>query len=341
MRRLRAKDAVCLLAAAVALTSPAQAAVECWNPEQAIAAKLRDLQSRLIAATLRCRAARHDIVPSYNEFVRANISGLQGANALLKSRFEQGYGATGAAEYDRFVTRLANRYGAETTDQAHCEAMRTVAEEAAAARGDAGRLLAIGDRLAIGDPLGTELKLAGGQCAASPALVTASALPSAAPAAPAPAKPEAAHVLAVGSQEQADGAAPAQIEAAKPLKVNQDAGASASTVALQIDVHEVENGAEVLVELPGVAQADIDVQLVGKVVTIAGQKRRPAQDGELQHAGRAYGSFERAVPLSFEPDPNQVRARLNDGVLTITLLRSAQETSRKIEVRTGDSPVSE
>ena len=35
---------------------PAQAGEGCWNPTQVAAAKVRDLQSRLMVATLRCSA---------------------------------------------------------------------------------------------------------------------------------------------------------------------------------------------------------------------------------------------------------------------------------------------
>ena len=67
-----------MLGAAVALTLggavPAQAAMSCWNDTEVAAARVRDLQSRLMVDALRCRAFGIDILGAYNEFVRSNRS---------------------------------------------------------------------------------------------------------------------------------------------------------------------------------------------------------------------------------------------------------------------------
>ena len=43
------------------VATPAQAAMGCWNQTQVAAAKVRDLQSRLMVATLRCQAMGVDV----------------------------------------------------------------------------------------------------------------------------------------------------------------------------------------------------------------------------------------------------------------------------------------
>ena len=99
---------------------PAQAAMGCWNSTQVAAAKVRDLQSRLMVATLRCQAMGADVTEPYNRFVRANRETIQGANAVLLAQFRSGYGSQGQTQYDRFATALANIYGADATDHAIC-----------------------------------------------------------------------------------------------------------------------------------------------------------------------------------------------------------------------------
>ena len=150
-------------AAAVMLCAamPAQAAMGCWNSTQVAAAKVRDLQSRLMVATLRCQAMGADVTPAYNRFVRANRATIQGANAVLLAQFRTGYGSQAQTHYDRFATALANIYGADATDDAVCADTAALAEEAAAANGDISLLVAIEDRF------GFSSELPGGQCSIS------------------------------------------------------------------------------------------------------------------------------------------------------------------------------
>ena len=145
---------------------PAQAAMQCWNETQAAAAQIRDLQSRLMVATMRCRAMGINITNAYNRFVVANRSTIQGANGILRGQFRSGYGIEGERHYDRFATALANAYGGDETDPWTCAEAEDMAFEAADARGDIGRLLHLADRL------GPPPRLPGGRCGISFAEVT-------------------------------------------------------------------------------------------------------------------------------------------------------------------------
>ena len=154
-----------LFAAAATLlcvSMPAHAVMGCWNPTQVAAAKVRDLQSRLMVATLRCQAAHADVTEAYNRFVRANRETIQGANQVLLAQFRTGFGASqGEAQYDHFATALANGYGGDATDPDVCADTAALADEAAAANGDIGQLVALEDRF------GFSSELPGGQCAVS------------------------------------------------------------------------------------------------------------------------------------------------------------------------------
>ena len=138
---------------------PAQAAMGCWNQRDASAAKVRDLQSRLMVASLRCRAMGFDILPSYNKFVRTSRGALQDSNGLIKARFAAAYGK-GAAQsrYDSFTTAMANTYGGDQTSQEICRETAAIAKEAAEADGDIDRLVA------IGESMGRTPRLPGGEC---------------------------------------------------------------------------------------------------------------------------------------------------------------------------------
>ena len=106
----------------------------------------------------------------------------------------------------------------------------------------------------------------------------------------------------------------------------------------RLDVREDERELCVSVDLPGVNPSDVDVRLDGDLLTISGEKKSETNE---QQAGyhvmeRGYGRFQRSVQLPFAPDPNQVQADCEHGVLTIRLPKEGQvERSRRIEVRSG------
>jgi hypothetical protein len=133
-------------AAALLFAHPAEAAMGCWGPTDAAAAKVRDLQSRLMVASLRCHAIGKDVLTAYNGFVRENRATLQAANGVLKAQFTNGYGPQGESAYDSFATALANAYGGDATTPEICDGAAAAAQEAAAAAGDADKLIAIADR---------------------------------------------------------------------------------------------------------------------------------------------------------------------------------------------------
>ncbi len=159
MSGLIKKGGLCA-AAAIALCAalPANAAMACWNDTQVAAAKVRDLQSRLMVASLRCGAMGVDVTAAYNRFVVANRRTIQNANGVILAQFRAGHGGQAQLHYDRFATALANAYGADATDRTVCADTAALAEEAAEAAGDIGQLLVISDRF------GFESALPGGRC---------------------------------------------------------------------------------------------------------------------------------------------------------------------------------
>jgi hypothetical protein len=158
MKHRAYKGVLGLAAASILFVQPAQASMACWGPKEAAAAKVRDLQSRLMVATMRCRAMGVDLLGPYNDFVRINRATIQDANGVIKAQFAAGYGRDGMNQYDRFTTALANEYGDDPTDGAVCEETAMAAVEAASARGDVTALLALADRM------GPPPSLPGGEC---------------------------------------------------------------------------------------------------------------------------------------------------------------------------------
>lgn len=93
-----------LAAIAASLTAPAQAA--CWSPAAAEAASVRDFETMLMVSTLRCRLVANDFTEDYNRFIREKRPVLIRINDELRTQFGS------LDSYDRYVTSIANSYGA-------------------------------------------------------------------------------------------------------------------------------------------------------------------------------------------------------------------------------------
>jgi HSP20 family protein len=91
--------------------------------------------------------------------------------------------------------------------------------------------------------------------------------------------------------------------------------------------------------MPGVSEKDIQVDLNEDVLVIRGEKKleKKEEKENFHFIERSYGTFQRALQLPFPVDPGQVQATFNNGVLTITLAKSAPlERSHRIQVQAGD-----
>jgi HSP20 family protein len=102
------------------------------------------------------------------------------------------------------------------------------------------------------------------------------------------------------------------------------------------------NGAEyrIVLELPGVAEGDIEITVHDGVVSVSGEKMAEREEkGESYFfSERAYGSFSRSFRLPPDADADAVHAGLKDGVLTIRVPKKAEkapEGARKVKIGTG------
>jgi hypothetical protein len=132
------------LMAAVTFGQAHAAGGDCWSAQEISAAKIRDLQTMLMVAGLRCRGTGTDVLTGYNRFVATNRVAIVEVNNRLKGHFDAAYGAVeGQRSYDRFTTALANAYGAGGSGAGDCAAMADLADDAAAARGSGATLAAL------------------------------------------------------------------------------------------------------------------------------------------------------------------------------------------------------
>jgi HSP20 family protein len=106
-----------------------------------------------------------------------------------------------------------------------------------------------------------------------------------------------------------------------------------------LDVDETEKEIIVSAELPGVEEKDIEVMIVGDVLTIKGEKKAEREDknGDGYYAERRFGSFARSLRLPFEVKDEKVDAQFKKGVLIVRVPKPAelQEAVRRIDVKSA------
>lgn len=106
----------------------------------------------------------------------------------------------------------------------------------------------------------------------------------------------------------------------------------------EIDVAETESEVRVSVELPGVAEKDVEVRLDDDMLVIRGEKRSERND-EKEHyrfTERSFGAFQRALRIPAKIDAEKIRAKFDSGVLTVTLPKDPKaENGRRIAIEPG------
>jgi len=92
-----------------------------------------------------------------------------------------------------------------------------------------------------------------------------------------------------------------------------------------LDVKDTDKELVITAELPGVDEKDFDVTLVGDLLTIKGEKKHEHEEknGEREYIERSYGAFSRTVRLPFEAGDQDVEAKFDKGVLTLTIPKPA------------------
>jgi HSP20 family protein len=106
-----------------------------------------------------------------------------------------------------------------------------------------------------------------------------------------------------------------------------------------VEVIENDKDVRVSAELPGLEDKDVEVLMGEGVLTIRGETKSEVEDKERAFSERTYGRFERRIPLAWEVDEDKIDASFKNGVLTVTMPKSAQASShvKRIAVNSTDA----
>ncbi len=106
-----------------------------------------------------------------------------------------------------------------------------------------------------------------------------------------------------------------------------------------VNIAESEKAWTISVELPGLEEKDIQVQVMGDQLVIAGERKWESEkkNKEFHRVESQYGAFQRSItlPENARTEPDAIAATYKRGMLEITLPKVEPTPAAKIPVKTG------
>lgn len=106
-----------------------------------------------------------------------------------------------------------------------------------------------------------------------------------------------------------------------------------------LDLGATDKEYSIAVEIPGVDETDVRLEIANDVLTIRGEKKHENEEKGKNYyrMERSYGSFQRTLSLPDDVDQDNVSATFKKGVLTVSMPRKALPKAdvKQIEVTTG------
>ncbi len=109
-------------------------------------------------------------------------------------------------------------------------------------------------------------------------------------------------------------------------------------LAPSLDVAETDTAYTVTMDLPGVDKQHVDIDIEGRRVSVSAKtasetEAAPDQADRVLYRERAAARYARSFTLPADVDATQADAKLENGVLTLTLPKRAAKTASRITVR--------
>jgi len=102
---------------------------------------------------------------------------------------------------------------------------------------------------------------------------------------------------------------------------------------LSLDVEETDDGYIVKANLPGIKKEDISIELKGKNLHIfAKQEESKKENGKYYRQERYCGEYQRIISLPSEIKTENINASLNNGVLSINILKAEPSKNKVIKI---------
>ena len=103
-------------------------------------------------------------------------------------------------------------------------------------------------------------------------------------------------------------------------------------VTPNVNIFETPEGYVLEAEMPGVAKDGVEISVEGTEITLTGHRRPETAAGETLFRERTVADYRRVFELDPAIDTTKVSAKMEQGILTVTLPKSERVKPRKITV---------
>jgi HSP20 family protein len=104
-----------------------------------------------------------------------------------------------------------------------------------------------------------------------------------------------------------------------------------------MDLVETDDAFVLRADLPGLSEADVNIEFEDNVLTISGERKSEHESRKegFYRVERAWGSFSRSLTLPEGVDPEAVSAHFDRGVLEVRVPKPEQRKPRKVAISVG------
>jgi HSP20 family protein len=103
-------------------------------------------------------------------------------------------------------------------------------------------------------------------------------------------------------------------------------------IAPEVNIYETPDGYLLEAEMPGVNKTGLEITLENHEITIIGRRNVERVEGELLLKESDEADYKRVFELDPAIDTSKISARMDQGILRVTLPKSEQVKPRKIAV---------
>jgi HSP20 family protein len=100
----------------------------------------------------------------------------------------------------------------------------------------------------------------------------------------------------------------------------------------EVNIFETRDGYVLEAEMPGVNKDGLEITLEGNELTLVGRRNQDNRTGETLFRERPTAHYRRLFELDPAIDTSKIAARMEQGLLTLTLPKSERVKPRKISV---------
>ncbi len=117
----------------------------------------------------------------------------------------------------------------------------------------------------------------------------------------------------------------------------RDESLTAGAFVPPVDVYEDEHSVQLKLEVPGVAEKDLDIRVENNTLTVSGERKFDKEEKEenFHRVERRYGSFTRSFSLPTTVNTEDIKADYEQGVLKIRLAKRQEAKPKQIKVNIG------